>query len=102
MAGSAVLSCARTGLRSFGPDNPVRTNLLEERESPSTVDFNALTVTIISIIGLLVLLVGVFTDAAIKILNELEKLREAWRRFRQEQEQEQEQTGEETGEESQR
>ncbi|MDN3245703.1 hypothetical protein [Streptomyces sp. ZSW22] len=48
------------------------------------MDLNTLTLTIMGFIGLLVLLVMAFTDAAIKILGELKKLREAWRRFREE------------------
>ncbi|MFC3572916.1 hypothetical protein ACFOZ0_06420 [Streptomyces yaanensis] len=55
-----------------------------EEGDPNTVDLDTLMLTIIGIIGLLVLVVMVFTDAAIKILGELQKLREAWRRFREE------------------
>ncbi|MFF8478411.1 hypothetical protein [Streptomyces sp. NPDC015414] len=47
------------------------------------MNLETLTLAIIGVISLLVLLVVKLTDAAIKILSELEKLREAWRRFRQ-------------------
>ncbi|MGQ4376262.1 hypothetical protein ACN6K9_006516 [Streptomyces sp. SAS_267] len=50
-------------------------------EDPNTVDLNALATAVISAIGLLVLLTKVCTDAGIKIIEEIEKLREAWRRF---------------------
>ncbi|CAL9511116.1 hypothetical protein SUDANB32_03626 [Streptomyces sp. enrichment culture] len=47
------------------------------------MDLEPLVLWIVGIVTLVVLLVKALTDAGIKTLEELEKLREAWRRFRE-------------------
>ncbi|MFC8940670.1 hypothetical protein ACFT1B_21445 [Streptomyces griseoincarnatus] len=47
------------------------------------MDLNALPMKIIGVITLLVLVTKVCIDAGIKIIEEIEKLQEVWRRFRE-------------------